>query len=163
MLDARDVFHTGFVVADLERGMAEFAAAFDVTWAPIARIEMNLRTPQGPIRPAMAFTYSVQGPPHLELLQEVPGTPWVVGTGPDPLPVRSAHHVGVWCDDVPGTSARLSAAGAELLVTYDTEDGSVVGFAYHRLPSGQVVEIVDASRKAQFERWFAGGSFVAAR
>lgn len=162
MLDPSAVFHTGFVVADLERGMEEFAAVFDLTWAPVTRIEMNLRTPAGPIRPAMGFTYSVQGPHHIELLQEVAGTPWVVASADEPAPLRSAHHVGVWCDDVPGESARLSAAGAELVVTYDTSDGRVAGFAYHRLPSGQLVELVDASRRPDFDRWFAGGSFVAA-
>jgi hypothetical protein len=159
-LSVSDAFHTGFVVDDIRQGMEEFAAVLDLSWAPLTEITMRLRTPDGPIEPDMAFTYSVQGPHHIELLQAVPGTPWTVGSADGPVPRRAAHHIGIWSDDVAGDSARMEAAGAALVVTYDTDDGAVAGFAYHRLPSGQLVEFVDRRRQPAFERWFAGGSFV---
>jgi hypothetical protein len=159
-LAVSDVFHTGFVVDDIHRGMEELGAAFDVAWAPLTEITMRLRTPAGPIEPDMAFTYSVEGPHHIELLKAVPGTPWTVAASDGPVPLRSAHHIGIWSDDVPGDSARLTETGAELVVTYDTGDGRVAGFAYHRLATGVLLELVDRRRQPEFERWFAGGSFV---
>lgn len=161
MLDPADVFHTGFVVPDVDAAMAELAGTFDLTWAPVTRITMELRFPDGPREVAMQFTYSVQEP-HIELLAAVPHTPWGQADGPTAVGLQAAHHLGVWSDDVAGDSAALVAAGAPLLVTYDHAGEGARGFAYHRLPSGVLVELVDRSRAADFERWFAGGSFVPA-
>ncbi len=162
MLNPSDVFHTGFVVPDVEQAMAELGGAFDLTWAPLTRITMRLRFPDGPREVGMTFTYSVEEP-HLELLAAVEGTPWSQGSAPSPVGAQAAHHIGVWSDDVPGDSAALEAAGAPRLVTYDHPGDGALGFAYHRLPSGLLVELVDRARIADFERWFAGGSFVPAR
>lgn len=162
MLNPADVFHTGFVVPDVESAMAELDATFDLTWAPVTRITMALRGPDGPFEAAMTFTYSVEEP-HLELLAAVEGTPWNQGQAPAPVGLQAAHHVGVWSDDVAGDSEALIAAGAPRLVTYDHKGDGALGFAYHRLPSGLLVELVDRARTADFQRWFAGGSFVPAR
>lgn len=162
VLDPTDVFHTGFVVPDVEAAMAELAAVFDLTWAPVTRVTMTLRGADGPFDAAMTFTYSVQGPPHLELLAPVPGTPWNQADAPAPVGAQAAHHVGVWSDDLPGDSAAMEAAGAPRIVTYEHSGEGARGFAYHRLPSGLLVELVDRSRKPDFDRWFAGGSFTTA-
>lgn len=158
MLTTTDVFHTGFVVADLAAGMRDLAAAFDVSWTPPEERELRLRGPDGPLRPTLRFTYTREGPHRLELLEAVPGTVWEApppGVG-GPL---AAHHVGVWCDDVASSSRRLEAAGSPRLVTYDGDGDDAVGFAYHRLPTGALLELVDRARRPAFDRWFAGGPF----
>lgn len=162
VLDPTDVFHTGFVVADVEAAMEELGRVFDLTWAPIHRASMRLRGADGPFDADMTFTYSIQGPPHLELLAAVEGTPWRQGSAPTPVGLQAAHHVGVWSDDVVADSEALEAAGAPRIVTYDHSGDGARGFAYHRLPSGLLVEIVDRSRKPDFDRWFAGESFTTA-
>lgn len=161
VLDPTDVFHTGYVVADVEEAMAQLGRVFDLHWAPLTRITMNLRGPDGPIEPDMTFTYSVEEP-HLELLAPVEGTPWAQAEAPAPVGMQAAHHIGVWSSDVAGDSAALVAAGAPLIVTYDHAGEGALGFAYHRLPSGLLVELVDRAREPDFARWYAGGSFAPA-
>lgn len=48
-----------------------------------------------------------------------------------------------------------------LLCTYVAET-PVDGFAYHRLPSGLLVELVATGNKPVFDAWFAGGDFSGA-
>ncbi len=121
---------------------------------------LDLRGPDGPFKADMVFTYSLESP-HIELLAAVEGTVWGPAQGPPGVGLQAAHHMGVWSDDVPGDSAALAAAGSPLLVTFDHEGEGAFGFAYHRMPSGLLVELVDRERMADFTRWFAGGSFIA--
>ena len=106
----------------------------------------------------MRYVYTVEGPHHIELLQAVPGTIWELqaagGSG-----ALWAHHLGVWCDDVAATSAGLVAAGSPVLATYDSGSDQAVGFAYHRMASGVIVELVNSARRELFELWYAGGEF----
>lgn len=153
-----DVFHTGIVATDLEAACAEITALTGAAWTPVEAREMPLRGPDGPLRPTMRFTYTLTGPNRLEVLEAIPGTVWEAPAAGTMGPL-AAHHVGIWCDDVAGASRRLAAAGSPLLVTYDGEGTDPVGFAYHRLQSGLLVELVDRSRRDGFERWFAGGPF----
>ena len=162
MLDPANVFHTGFVVPDVDTAMDELGKAFDLDWAPVQHLTMRLRGPDGTFDADMTFTYSTQGPSHLELLAAVEGTPWNQGHAPHPVGLQAAHHVGVWSDDVVAESAALEASGAPLVVTYEHSGEGARGFAYHRLPSGLLVELVDVARKPDFDRWFAGGDFVTA-
>lgn len=160
MLQLGDVFHTGFVVDDIDAAMRELADVFGVTWTPLEERDMALRGPDGPMPITLRFTYTREGPHRLELLEAVAGTLWrspPAGVG-GPM---AAHHVGVWCDDVPGVSRQLEDGGSPRLATYDSDRDDARGFAYHRLPGGTLVELVDSSRKPGFERWFAGGPFPA--
>lgn len=150
----QDVFHTGFVVADLDAAMPELAAALGVDWAPRQEQHLELRTPDADLDVDLRFTYSTQ-PHHLELVEAVPGTLWAL----QPEGSSTAHHIGVWSDDVASDAERLGAAGAPWLVTYRTRSGRPTGFTYHRLASGGLVELVDRSRQAVFAEWFAGGAW----
>ena len=162
MVDFSQLFHTGFVVPDVCAAMDEIGQQLGVTWAEVTEIDMTLATESGVIEPRMVFTYSREGPVHIELLQAVAGTPWTVATATPPIGRQAAHHVGLFSDDVAGESARLAASGAPRVVTYASSSEEARGFAYHRLACGLLVEIVDRARKPDFERWFAGGAFVPA-
>ncbi len=148
-----EIFHTGFVVSDLAAGMAELTAALGCAWAPPQQQRLRLRLPGGPAEVDLHFTYSTVAH-HLELLEAVPGTVWEQPTG-----AAATHHVGLWSDDVAADSERLARAGSPCLATYATADGRAAGFAYHRLPSGVLVEFVAAARRPVLEAWFAGGSW----
>lgn len=162
MLNVTDIYHTGFVVADIELAKAELTTVFGVSWTAVEEVDMPVVTPEGPKEITLRFTYSQGGTPRLELLEPVPGTAWDTPThsfGPG-----AAHHVGVWADDFVRTSDKMVAAGFPRVLTFD--DGSGTGaayrFAYHRLPSGALVELVDATRRPELEAWFEGAPYPAA-
>lgn len=155
---AIEIYHTGLVVADVAAGMEELTAATGCAWAPVQEQTLKLRGPEGPFEVDLQFTYSTAAP-HVELIRAVPGTVWA----PQPEGASTAHHLGCWSDDLAADSARLEAGGAPLLVTYASPSAGPVGFAYHRLASGVLLELVDAARREQFAAWFAGGSWKPAK
>lgn len=153
-----DCFHTAFVVDDLDAGMAELTALAGAAWTDPAPRELTIRAGAGRKDVSLRFAYTREGPHHIELIEALPGTVWEApraASGAAP----TAHHVGVWSADVASASLELERRGAPRLVTYDSEHGGAVGFAYHRLASGLIVELVEADRKHLFEQWFAGAGF----
>lgn len=149
-----EVFHTGFVVPDIEAAMAELTATLGCAWAPLQDQRLPLRFPDGDADVRLRFTYSTVAH-HLELIEAVPGTVWAL----QPEGAAATHHVGVWSADVAGDSERLSRAGSPCLATYRTRSGRPAGFAYHRLAAGGLIEFVDVARKEVFAQWFAGGAW----
>jgi hypothetical protein len=158
MLRLDQQFHTGFVVPDLLEAMDGFAATFEGAWTPVEEVALQLTGPDGTLRTTLRVAFSREGPQRFELIEAVEGTIWQVPTLADrgDTPV---HHVGFWAEDLAVESDRLAALGAPLLYTVDDGSGDVSFFAYHRLSSGLVVELVDARARRAFERWFAGGPF----
>ena len=146
------VTHAGIVVADLEAAVETLSAALGLEWAPQQHRQISIWYRGRQVETDIGFTYSVQGPPHLELLTAKPGTPWE-----EP----GMHHVGFWSEDLSRDVDASEAAGLELEVTYAVDPPHPVGFAYLTTPDGLRVEYVDAARKLDFEAWLAGGSFPA--
>lgn len=161
MLSTANMYHTGFVVPSIEKAMHEFSAVFDVSWTRIEEREMPVLTPDGSLLARMRFAYSQGGSPRLELLEPVPGTIWEQPVQTEGGP-SSAHHVGVWAEDFQQASDDLEAGGCPRVLTYDDGSGKAVRFAYHRLPNGAIVELVDATRRAELEAWFEGADYPAA-
>ena len=87
-----------------------------------------------------AMCYSVEDP-HLELIEEVPGSVWVRNEH------SNLHHIGFWSDDLPHDSARLAGSGCPLQLCGRAGSQAPVSFAYHRNHLGVRVEIVDASMR----------------
>ena len=84
-------FHVGIRVVDLEQGMEDLGSDLGVTWCRVQERDQRLWTPEGgAITTRLRFTYSAEGPLHLELLQGQPGTIWDAGAG------AGLHHTGVW-------------------------------------------------------------------
>jgi lactoylglutathione lyase len=131
--------HVGVAVTDLEAAMREVGAARGLTWARVQDLTLEGHR--------IRFTYSIEGPPHVELLQGEPGGPWGVGAGPH------MHHVGLFTSDLEADRARLEAAGL-------TVDLAGRGFTYHSGPAGLRIELVDERARPAFERWLAGGDFA---
>jgi hypothetical protein len=154
-----DIFHIGFVVPNIEEAQAQLGAALDLTWTDIELREMPVVGPNGRAVVPLRFVYSTGAEPRLELMEPIEGTVWRIPTREGAL--ASAHHIGVWCDDLAEASARLVAAGMPLLMTYDdgSGDGRAVRFAYHQLPTGPLVELVDMARRPVLEAWFRGEDY----
>ncbi len=146
-IDWNDVYHVGIVVPELDTAMADLGAALGLTWPTPQTRRRTFRGPDGAFEAELRFVYSVEGPPHLELIEQVPGTPWETGPG--------IHHVGVWVDHLAEAAARLTDRGVPVEVTYDTPE--LQSFTYHRLPGGLRVELVDRTRRSGIETWLGGG------
>jgi hypothetical protein len=156
VLSLADAYHTGFVVEALEPAMDELTKVFGVSWTEIEEWHPRVRTPEGSLDVRLRFVYTRGVAPHIELLEPVPGTVWERPAGPGPG-AGAIHHVGVWAEELAETSAKMVADGFPRVLTFDTRSGRAAGFAYHRLPSGALVELVDGARRRELEAWLAGG------
>ena len=71
------LFHVGVRVADLEAAMAELGDGLGITWASVVEGDQPVWTPaDGAFTTPVRFTYSCEGPQHVELVQGAPGSPW---------------------------------------------------------------------------------------
>ncbi len=108
-------------------------------WHALVRNDSDVHTDSGPLNVTPWMAYSKQGPPYLELLEQMPGTIWAE-TG--------LHHLGVWADDV-------LADAEQLVATLPGNDGSrrvqLACWAAHqlllhgdRLRAEHLLELADA-------------------
>jgi catechol 2,3-dioxygenase-like lactoylglutathione lyase family enzyme len=149
------LFHVGTRVPDLEAAMAAIGDGAGVTWAAVIEREQPVWTPaDGAHTVALRFTYSCEGPQHIELLQGAPGSIWDGSDAP------GVHHLGVWVDDVAAEVERLVADGWALEAAQKAPEDGYGVMAYVRSPGGLLLEPVWAGVRPRFERWWAGGSFA---
>lgn len=153
MIDYQRLFHVGVRVPDLDRAMEEIGTGWGVSWAePRENPGQALWTPDGGAQEIhLKYTYSAEGPQHIELLEGPAGTFW------DGRQQPGTHHVGVWADDVQAETDRLMSAGWTLVgAQHDPGAGDGVGaFTYLQPPSGLIVELVDAALLPHFETWWS--------
>ena len=154
MIDYQRIFHLGVRVPSLERAMDELGESLGVTWAePRDIADQSLWTPDSGLREVpLRFTYSAEGPQHIELLEGAPGTPWNGDDAP------GAHHVGVWVDDIAIETERLVGLGWDLVAAHQPPGERYGVFTYLRPRSGLIVELVDAVIAPHFEQWWAAAS-----
>jgi hypothetical protein len=146
-------YHLGLVVDDIEAAMDELSAALGLRWAKLQRRTALRKSAEGTISGETAFVYSLDGPPHLELIERRAATVFdKVGL----------HHIGVWCDDPRAESERLERQGWPFESVGVKPDGSWVGGLYHFSGSlGLRVELVDiASSGPRYVRFMNGGDYA---
>lgn len=152
MLDPARCYHQGIRVPDLDTAMAELGAGLGVTWCePQVREQAAWLPDVGETTIALRFTYSVEGPQHLELLEGAPGSIW------DGRDQPGMHHLGYWSDDVAAETQMLADQGWSVLLGQRGPEHGYGAFTYVRPPSGLIVELVTTLVRPMFERWFAGG------
>jgi Glyoxalase/Bleomycin resistance protein/Dioxygenase superfamily len=143
----QNCFHVGYVVPDLGAAMQRLTASAGLRWAATRTLPVTLRTPAGEISVELSLTYSVQGPPHLELIAAQPGTIW----GSEHC---GLHHLGYWSSRFAGDIDALTRAGFEFEAGAVDEQGTLTRFAYLREPhTGLRVELRDEARRAATEQW----------
>jgi catechol 2,3-dioxygenase-like lactoylglutathione lyase family enzyme len=152
MIDFQRAYHIGIRVLDIDAAMLEMGEDLGVTWCSLQDRSQSVWTPQtGEVSIPLRFTYSQQGPQHLELLQGAPGSIWDGSSAP------GIHHTGVWVDDVAGETKALIAKGWKLAAAGASPENGYGNFTYVVPPSGLIVELVNSAIEPMFERWFAGG------
>jgi Glyoxalase/Bleomycin resistance protein/Dioxygenase superfamily len=132
-------FHVGFIVPDLDAAMEEFHIALGIDWrAPIDAI-VPLLGPDGVVQANVYSVYSAGGPPAIELVQSVPGTP-LAGSGG-----VSFHHLGFWTDRLDDSSHDLDAHGWPCAATVASPDSKPSRFTLQQSPDGFYVELFDTA------------------
>ena len=139
-------FHVGIVVPDLPAGMEQLTAEIGVQWGPVVDMQAaELRDGEGQDRTLpLRICYSVDTP-HLELIEEVPGSVWECNEH------SNLHHLGFWTDAMAGESGRLSGMGCPLLLAGRAGSVAPSQFAYHRSRLGLRLEVVDTALRQVME------------
>ncbi|ORW86962.1 bleomycin resistance protein [Mycobacterium sp. IEC1808] len=135
-LHPQDFYHTGVVVPDLGAAMARLSALAGYRWINPMSYTLPFRTASGVRELTSTIVYSLQSP-HVELVQEVPGSPWTAAPG------NAVHHLGYFSDDLAESARALQANGFTLEMTADTPGSELSLFAYFKDASGTRIEIVD--------------------
>jgi catechol 2,3-dioxygenase-like lactoylglutathione lyase family enzyme len=140
-MNPADCYHTGLVVDDMAAAAERLTAAMGYRWTKPVEAMLGVTTADGDIEVPFRFVYSVNAP-HLELIQEVPGTIWTAAPG------GAAHHLGYWVDDLAAAAAHLERNGYRLEARPSGD--TLTMFAYYTDPGGVRIEIVD---RALFPDW----------
>lgn len=145
MVSLSEMFHVGIVVPDLDVARARFTQLLGVDWGPVMETELPVRAGDGreqvvPNR----MCYSTRAP-YLELIQEVPGTPWVCNEH------SNLHHIGFFSDALVADSGHLSAAACPMELVDGHGSSPPGAFAYHRDRLGVRIELVSADLRAMME------------
>jgi catechol 2,3-dioxygenase-like lactoylglutathione lyase family enzyme len=136
-LGPADLYHVGIVVPDIDSAAERLTNVSGYTWTKPVEFALSVTTSAGDFELVNRFVYSLQAP-HLELVQEVPGTVWAA----------PAHHLGYWVDDIGSAAAQLEQAGYLQEARPSGEPLST--FAYYTDPAGIRIELVD---RALFPDW----------
>ena len=148
-----ELYHVGYVVEDIHAAMGDYTAAAGLTWSEVALRSLRVRLDGGdPVEVELLAAYSRQGPPYVELIQELRGGVWTGGHHGARL-----DHIGYWEPDLAGTTARLHAAGCTASVAAVDADDRPTRFTYLRPPSGGPwLELVDTAARPELLDWIAG-------
>jgi hypothetical protein len=103
-LKPEDFYHTGIIVPDLDAAMARLSALAGYRWITPLTYTLPFRTTTGTHELSSTFVYSLESP-HLELIKEVPASPWAAAPG------NSIHHLGYFTDNLADTARILEDNG----------------------------------------------------
>ena len=123
-LRPQDFYHTGIIVPDLGAAMARLSALAGYRWIKPLTYTLPFRTAAGTRELTSTFVYSLQAP-HVELIQEVPGSPWTATPG------NSIHHLGYFTDNLADTAKILEDNGFTFEATADVSPPDLALFAYY--------------------------------
>jgi hypothetical protein len=142
-----EYFHVGIVVPDVEAACARFTDLLGTEWGPVMVNDIDIRDGNGVEHVVPnKICYSTSAP-YLELIQEVPGTPWVCNEH------SNLHHLGFFSTTVPAESSRFSDAQCPLELLDGHGDAPPEMWAYHRDPLGVRLEIVSAELRPMMEEF----------
>jgi Glyoxalase/Bleomycin resistance protein/Dioxygenase superfamily len=135
-LRPEDYYHTGIVVPDLDAAMARLSALAGYRWINPLTYTLPFRTASGTRELTSTFVYTLQSP-HVELIQQVPDSPWIAAAG------NAVHHLGYFTDNLADTAKSLEANGFTFEATADISPPDLALFAYYIDAFGTRIEIVD--------------------
>lgn len=150
----KQIFKTGLMVADVEAAMRDLDRWLNLDWTPLRTVDLEVWTPAAREKVSLSFACARRGDNVLELIQAQPEGYYRL---PSAAPL---HHVGMWVDDLPRTSAALAESGMPLEAAGVSEGQWPALFAFHSNPYGLRVELVDATMRPAFEDWLKGAELA---
>lgn len=142
---ASTVSHVGRIVPDLEAAMRQWTSVHGFSWARVRRTPTRLLIDGREVDVVTAVTLSLEGPVHVELIEEIPGTVFERARG-GPI-----HHIAYWVPDLLAEAERLVAAGFEVEATLPGPE-IVNTFCYLRGPDGMRLEPKPEASRPALER-----------
>lgn len=139
-----DLYHVGVVVPDARAAMQQYTDALGFSWTELGLSTLDVVVDGQPREARIAATYSREGPPYLEIVEEVSGGVWA----PDAL---ALNHVGMWTDDLAGSVRRLEAAGLPGRVRHAAAPDQPELFSYHETGTGTWWELVSTAFRPRLE------------
>jgi hypothetical protein len=130
---ASRVWHVGIVVNDIEAAIEHFSKLLDLHFDEPLTVHADIEEIGHRSNVEMTYTYSREGPPHLELIKATPEGLWGADRG------EGLHHIGVWQEGLEARTtallnqghqagARIFSPQGELIVVYlDTNHPHVHG------------------------------------
>lgn len=139
-------YHVGIVVPDLDAARTRLTAQVGVRWGPVLEFgRSEVRDGDGnDLETAIRFCYSADAP-HLELIEELPGSIWVCNEH------SNLHHIGFWSDDLAADSGRLAGLHCPMQLCGRSGNDGPTQFAYHRDELGIRIEVVDTALRSFME------------
>jgi catechol 2,3-dioxygenase-like lactoylglutathione lyase family enzyme len=129
-----ELFHVGIVVPDVEAALETYSDAFGFHWTELRRSSPQEVMAGGQrVSTEIRACYSVEGPPHVELIEDVTGNVWGDSA-------YGLNHTGYWADDITTARDRLERSGLPAIV-FDA-GSTPPRFSYHRAANGMWVELV---------------------
>jgi hypothetical protein len=149
------LYHTGIIVDDLQEAMGSMGAALGLHWAPPLRASSPMLGPAGVGDREIVYTYSVEGPHHIELLEQVDPGAYLALTGG-----RRVHHVGYFTDDLVAASRELEERGFRRELSGPLEHGEITRAAFHYNPQapGLWIELVAGEIANETGAWIAAAA-----
>jgi len=125
-----NLFHIGVVAADIDEAMPRMTRDLGLIWRG-GGIRQTVTVLHGQERPlAMRIAFSAQGPPHVELIQAVPDTPWEAASA-------GIHHLCYWSETPEADGEALIRQGSQRILGRPGGDAN-----YYEAQGGFYIEII---------------------
>jgi catechol 2,3-dioxygenase-like lactoylglutathione lyase family enzyme len=148
------IYHVGLVVPQLEAAIEQYSKALGVTFRPpvsrtYGKVDQHAtdgHVYNGPFEGR--FTYSVEGPPHIELMEASGEGIWAA-TGE-----QRFHHFGMWSDNPQAQAQKMERIGFRWEAKLYSDDGSIP-IVFVRKDDIRI-ELLSENRKPNFRAWVEG-------
>jgi hypothetical protein len=142
------IYHVAFLVPHLEEAVTGYGRSLGLSFRPIVsrtykRLEQ--RFCDGPF--FARFTYSIEGPVHIELTE-------VAGEGIWAQASERIHHIGMWSNDPLARARQMEVDGFNWEASIYGDDGTVPIVFVRR--NDVRIEILNENRRSRFLEWLAG-------
>jgi catechol 2,3-dioxygenase-like lactoylglutathione lyase family enzyme len=143
-------FHVGTLVRDIDQAAADFAKILGLRFEPVRSAPLVSGE-------TMRFCYSLQGPPHLELVQMAETSIGLWG----PEQGEGLHHIAFADPDVPGSCAAFGGQADTVVGGGEGGSGRVIFTRPEALHGIRVEYLQSAMVTATFERLTRGATRAA--
>jgi catechol 2,3-dioxygenase-like lactoylglutathione lyase family enzyme len=155
---ARNYFHIGILVKDIEQARARFSEVLGLTFTPVQRISSQVwEEGRGMVQMESALCYSEQGPPYYELVEASGDGVLNLAQG------EGLHHIGLYEADVEARLEELARLGLKAEMRTAPPDGDepawiayVSGDGLH----GVRTELVWEGRRSALEHFIRTGTWT---